>query len=117
VRLAAAAAALLVALVLAACGGTSDGGPLSVAEASREAPEDTVVSVKGTLVFEHGQAMLCSHLAAPEEEGTRCGSPVLWVKGRLDPDGWTGSWPVQWKESVVLRGTVGGGFMELADTD
>jgi hypothetical protein len=108
-----AAAALLAALMLAACGETSEGGPLSVEEASREAPPGVVVAVKGTLVFEYGQAMLCSHLA-PEAEGTRCGSPALWVEGRLDPEGWTGSWPVQWKESVTLNGTVGGGRMELA---
>ena len=86
---------------------------MSVEEASRNAPEGQVVAVKGTLVFEYGQAMLCSGLAG-KDEGTRCDSPALWVQGRLDPQGWHGSWPVQWKESIVLRGTVGGGFISLA---
>jgi hypothetical protein len=108
-----AAAALLGVLLLAGCGGSGDSGPMSVGEASREASADTVVSVRGTLVHEYGRAMLCSGLAA-KAEGTKCGSPALWVHGRLDPDGWRGSWPVQWKESVTLRGTVGGGNITLA---
>jgi hypothetical protein len=90
-----AAAPLLVVLLLAGCGGTGDSGPMSVGEASREASADTVVAVRGTLVYEYGRAM-------------------LWVHGRLDPDGWQGGWPVQWKESVTLRGTVGGGNITLA---
>jgi hypothetical protein len=108
-----AAAALLAALALAGCGGSNDGGAMSVKEASLEAPAGTVVSVHGTLVYEHGRAMLCSGLAG-EDEGTKCGSPALWVHGRLDPNGWQGSWPVQWRESVTLRGTVGGGNITLA---
>jgi hypothetical protein len=108
-----AAAALLAVLLLAACGGTGGTGPMSVEEASREAPDDSVVSVRGTLVYEYGRAMLCSGLAGAEE-GTKCGSPALWVHGKLDPNGWRGSWPVQWKESVTLRGTVGGGNITLA---
>jgi hypothetical protein len=110
-----AVAALLAVLGLSACGETTDGGggSMSVTEASQEAPPDTVVAVHGALVYEYGQAMLCSGLAG-EEEGTKCGSPALSVDGRLDPEGWQGTWPVQWKESVTLRGTVGGGEITLA---
>jgi hypothetical protein len=109
----AAAAALLLVLGLAACGGNGEAEPMSVADASRYGPDDRVVSVKGTLIVELGRPMLCSHLAG-KDVGTACGSPLLWVRGKIDPNGWQGTWPLQWKESVVLRGIVGGGVIELA---
>jgi hypothetical protein len=107
------APALLAALTLAACGGSGDSGPMSVEQASREAPADAVVAVKGTLIHSYGNAMLCSTLL-DDEEGERCGSPSLWVEGPLEPNGWQGHSPVQWKESVTLRGVVDEGVLTLS---
>ena len=108
-----AATALLAVLALTACGGTGESGPMTVEQASRTAPADTVVAVKGTLVHSYGNTMLCSSLA-DDDAGDRCASPSLWVEGRLDPEGWQGYAPVQWKESVTLRGVVAGGSIKLA---
>jgi hypothetical protein len=108
-----AAAALLAALTMAACGGSGDSRPMSVEQASREAPEDTVVAVTGTLVHAYGNAMLCSSLL-DDEESERCGSPSLWVEGPLDATGWQGYSPVQWKKSVTLHGVVDEGVLTLS---
>jgi hypothetical protein len=85
---------------------------MSVKEASRDAPESTAVAVKGTLVYAYGNAMLCSSLL--DGDGERCGPPALWVEGPLDRNGWRGHAPVQWKESVTLRGVVDGGVLTLS---
>ena len=78
---------------------------MSVEDASRSSSTEAV-DVKGTLVVEFGKPMLCSGLAGPEE-GTRCGSPALWIEGTLEPEHSEG-------ESVTLRGTVGGGVLTLS---
>jgi predicted small lipoprotein YifL len=96
------AAALAVScLLLAACGAN---GPLSVADASRS-PSGTAVDVKGTLVIEFGKPMLCSGLA-DEDEGTRCGSPALWIEGPVASEHSDA-------EPVTLHGTVNEGVLTL----
>ena len=53
-----------------------------------------------------GKPMLCTKLA-DTGEGTRCGSPALWIEGPLGSEHSDG-------EAVTLHGTVGGGFLTLS---
>jgi hypothetical protein len=103
--------ALTLTFVLAACGGSD--GPLSVEDASVNAEDGEVVSVRGALVADPSGPSLCQSMWN-EEAGMRCGSPRLMVRGDLGPREWQWSGMARWvEEPVTLRGVVGGGFIEL----
>jgi hypothetical protein len=106
-------AAALVYFAVVGCAGAGDGA-LSVEEAWYKPPSE-VVRIKGPLVIQFGDVMICAELAASSPSQCEAG---FWVRGPMrqlkaleleTTDG------VQWAESVTLEGTVdGNGFFVLA---
>jgi hypothetical protein len=106
-RLTAGIAGLALCVAVAGCAGVGDDA-LSIEEA-RDKPPSEVVRVRGPVVVQYGEAMICTELT--EDSPPQC-EAGLWLGGpsrQLDEQELELAGGVQWSESVVLEGTVDGG--------
>jgi hypothetical protein len=110
-----AAAALLALLVLAACGGSN--GALTIQEsAERYADGEETMTIKGALVIEYGKPQLCSGVTVDDDPGTPvCASPAYWLEfGAGLPDVTLSSrGTAHWAEDVSFHGTLDEGIFTV----
>jgi hypothetical protein len=115
-RIVAASALALLALIVAGCGGNSQGS-VSIEEAADLYSNGTeTMRIEGALVIEYGQPQLCSGVVRDDDPGTPiCESPAYWIQfGTALPDvNLEGDGNAQWAEDVSFHGTVDEGVFTV----
>jgi hypothetical protein len=115
-RIVAASALALLALIVAGCGGDSQGS-VSIEEAADLYSNGTeTMRIEGALVIEYGQPQLCSGVVRDFDPGTPiCESPAYWIQfGTALPDvNLEGDGNAQWAEGVSFHGTLDEGIFTV----
>jgi hypothetical protein len=115
-RIVAASALALLALIVAGCGGNSQGS-VSIEEAADLYSNGTeTMRIEGALVIEYGQPQLCSGVVRDDDPGTPiCESPAYWIQfGTALPDvNLEGDGNAQWAEDVSFHGTLDEGVFTV----
>jgi hypothetical protein len=116
VRIATASALTLLVLTVTGCSGNR-GGSVSIEEAAKLYSEGTEeMRIKGALVIEYGQPMLCSGVVRDQDPGTPiCKSPAYWIAfgGGLPDVKLEGDGRGQWAEDVSFIGTLDEGVFTI----
>jgi hypothetical protein len=115
-RIVAASSLALLALIVAGCGGNSQGS-VSIEEAADLYSNGTeTMRIEGALVIEYGQPQLCSGVVRDDDPGTPiCESPAYWIQfGTALPDvNLEGDGNAQWAEDVSFHGTLDEGVFTV----
>jgi hypothetical protein len=116
-RIVAASALALLALIVAGCGGGNSQGSVSIEEAADLYSNGTeTMRIEGALVIEYGQPQLCSGVVRDFDPGTPiCESPAYWIQfGTALPDvNLEGDGNAQWAEDVSFHGTLDEGVFTV----